>query len=351
MSQNPFSISFGRINEKIIEREQEIKPIFEDFDSEPTRNTIYILTGPRGFGKTVTLGHIIDVYKDKKDWVVARLSQSDNMLEQMASLLYENGLSKLKSLKIEFSFSFQGFSFCVKGEKPISSIHVYLNNLLEYFKKKGVHALVAIDDVAKNKGMLDFIRVYQGFLIDHYDVRLLITGLAKNVSKLETDRSLTFLFRAPKIQLSPLSIQAIAISYQNTFDISESESLRLAKTTKGYALAYQILGDILYKSIEKNLNSKVLKEFDLKLSEWSYEIIWSELTIKEQQILSIIADGFSSNKDLMEKLSDTSKGNLAIYKKKLAQEGLINVLVRGKCTFTLPRFAEFIHMRKLLIDD
>lgn len=314
MSQNPFSISFGRINEKIIEREQEIKPIFEDFDSESTRNTIYILTGPRGCGKTVTLGHIIDVYKDKKDWVVARLSQSDNMLEQMASLLY-------------------------------------LNNLLEYFKKKGVHVLVAIDDVAKNKGMLDFIRVYQGFLIDQYHVRLLMTGLAKNVSKLETDRSLTLLFRAPKIQLSPLSIQAIAISYQNNFDISESESLRLAKTTKGYALAYQILDDILYKSIEKNLNSKVLKEFDLKLSEWSYEIIWSELTIKEKQILSIIADGFSSNKDLMEKLNDTSKGNLAIYKKKLAQEGLINVSVRGKCTFTLPRFAEFIHMRKQLIDD
>lgn len=99
------------------------------------------------------------------------------------------------------------------------------------------------------------------------------------------------------------------------------------------------------------MNSKALKEFDLKLSEWSYEIIWSELTIKEQQILSLIADGFSSNKDLMEKLSDTSKGNLAIYKKKLAQEGLINVSVRSKCTFTLPRFAEFIHMRKLLIDD
>ena len=143
------------------------------------------------------------------------------MLEQLASLLYENGLSKLKSLKVEFSFSFQGISFQVKGEKPVSSIHVYLEKLFEYYNKKNIHILVAIDDVAKNKGMIDFVRAYQGFLIDHYDVRLLMTGLEKNISKLETDCSLTFLFRAPKIQLSSLSIPSIAYSYQETFNISE----------------------------------------------------------------------------------------------------------------------------------
>ena len=33
---NPFSISFGRINKKIIQRDDEIKPIFEDFNAEYT---------------------------------------------------------------------------------------------------------------------------------------------------------------------------------------------------------------------------------------------------------------------------------------------------------------------------
>ncbi len=91
--QNPFSISFGRTNEKIIQRDYQIASIFDDFNDINTRNTVYILTGPRGCGKTVTLSHILDCYKSKKDWVVARLTQSDNMLEQLASLLYENGLS------------------------------------------------------------------------------------------------------------------------------------------------------------------------------------------------------------------------------------------------------------------
>ena len=52
--------------------------------------------------------------------------------------------------------------------------------------------LEAIDGVTKNAGMVEFIQAYQGFLIDRYDVRLLMSGLAKNVSKLESDRSLTF---------------------------------------------------------------------------------------------------------------------------------------------------------------
>jgi energy-coupling factor transporter ATP-binding protein EcfA2 len=348
--ENPFSISFGRTNERIIQRDQEIQPIFEDFNEEHTRNTVYILTGPRGCGKTVTLSHVLDEYRNKKNWVVARLSQGDDMLEQMASLLYENGLTKLKSLKVEFSFSFQGISFQVKGDKPVSSIHVYLEKLLEYYQKKGIHVLVAIDDVTKNDGMVNFIRAYQGFLIDHYDVRLLMTGLNKNISKLETDKSLTFLFRAPKIQLSPLSIMSISYSYQTTFHISEQEAISLAKFTKGYAMAYQLLGDILFRNNATSLNVKLTKEFDLKISDWSYEIIWSELTENERKILTLISDGITSNQNIIEKLN-ISKGNLAIYKKKLSDEGLLNTSSRGKSDFSLPRFDKFIKYKNSLIND
>lgn len=345
--QSPFSISFGRTNEKIIQRNQEIEPIFEDFNAEHTRNTVYILTGPRGCGKTVTLSHILDEYRQKNDWIVARLTQGDNMLEQMASILYENGLLKLKSLKAEFSFSFQGLSFQVKGDKPVSSIHVYLEKLLDYYNKKNIHVLVAIDDVAKNDGMINFVRAYQGFLIDHYDVRLLMTGLEKNISKLESDRSLTFLFRAPKIQLSPLSISSIAYSYQTTFNITEENAVKLAKFTKGYAMAYQLLGDILFRNNVTSLTKDVVKEFDLKIGDWSYEIIYSELTETERKILTLVANGVSSNQEIMDKLN-MSKGNLAIYKKKLAQEGILDTTTRGKSEFQLPRFDNFIKMKEFI---
>ena len=136
MKENPFSISFGRVNQKAIDRQEEMAPIYDDFLAGSPRNTIYVITGPRGSGKTVALAGILENFRQRSDWVVARLSQGDNMLEQMASLLYEHGLTKFKFLKAEFSFSFHGVSFNVKGDKPATSIQTYLSDLLSYYKKR-----------------------------------------------------------------------------------------------------------------------------------------------------------------------------------------------------------------------
>ncbi len=347
---NLFSPLINKSNMNFIERDKEIQPIFEDFNSEYVRNTVYTITGPRGCGKTVTLSHILDIYRAKDDWIVARLTQSKNMLEQLASILYDTGVSKIKQLKLEFSFSFSGLTFQIKGEKPVTSISTYLEKLFKYFTDKGIHILIAIDDVAKNEEIIEFVRAYQGFLIDHYDIRLLMTGLRKNITKLENDKTITFLHRSPKIMLSSLSIPLIADSYRETFNIEETEAIKLAKFTKGYAMAYQLLGDILFRNNVTTLSEKIIREFDLKIGEWSYDIIWDELTISEQNILTEIAKNKSSNQEIMDSLG-ISKGNLAIYKKKLADEGIINTSLRGKSEFVLPRFDNYIlEKEKYLLD-
>lgn len=132
--------------------------------------------------------------------------------------------------------------------------------------------------------------------------------------------------------------------------MNEDEALQVAKLTKGYALAYQILGDILFRKEKNEITSSILKEFDKDLAEWSYDIIWSKLTIKEKEILTAVAQGFSSNQEIMEKLS-MSKGNLAIYKKQLSQEGLLNVSIRGKLQFSLPRFDRYVIIQKKLEEN
>lgn len=269
------------------------------------------------------------------------------MLEQMASLLYEHGLTKLKFLKTEFSFSFHGVSFNVKGDKPATSIQTYLSVLLSYYKKKGIRVLVAIDDVAKNKDMTDFVNAYQGFIIDNHDVCLLMTGLRKNISKLQSESSLTFLVRAPKLQLKPLSLWSIAFSYLSTFEISQEESLALAKETKGYAMAFQTLGDILFRSGKKALDQVVLEEYDSRLGEWSYDIIWKDLSKREKEILSLVAEGKKDNESISSALG-ISKANLGNYKKGLEEEGILDSSTRGTFEFALPRFDSFIRLRRIL---
>lgn len=41
-----------------------------------------------------------------------------------------------------------------------------------------------------------------------------------------------------------------------------------------------------------------------------------------------------------------NKGGLAVYKNKLAKEGLIDTSKRGEIDFKLPRFKEFIALKK-----
>ena len=347
MKENPFTISFGRVNKKAIDRQEEMTPIYDDFLAESPRNNIYIITGPRGSGKTVALANILEDFKGRKDWVVARLSESSNMLEQMASLLYEHGLTKLKFLKTEFSFSFHGVSFNVKGDKPATSIQTYLSDLLSYYKKKGIRVLVAIDDVAKSKDMMDFIKAYQGFVIDKHDVCLLMTGLRKNIAALQSSSSLTFLVRAPKLQLKPLSLWAIASSYRSTFEISQEESLVLAKATKGYAMAFQVLGDILFRSNKKALDQAVLEEYDSRLSEWSYDFIWKDLSERDKEILSLVSEGKTTNEQILQSLP-VSKQNLTNSKRSLVEEGILEGPSRGEFEFSLPRFDSFIRLRKIL---
>lgn len=103
--------------------------------------------------------------------------------------------------------------------------------------------------------------------------------------------------------MPPLSLKAIALSYQETFHVKEDESIKLAKATKGYAMAYQILDDILFRTKKVSLTQKVLQEYDFNLGQWSHEIIWSELTEKEKEILSLIADGICTNKNLQDHLN------------------------------------------------
>lgn len=87
-------------------------------------------------------------------------------------------------------------------------------------------------------------------------MRLLMTGLYENVSKLQNEKSLTFLYRTPKIQMDPLSIGAITSNYATYLKIDYDKAIKLAKFTKGYAFAYQTLGFILFEKNKKILMMK-----------------------------------------------------------------------------------------------
>lgn len=336
---NPFDITFGKLPTKFIERPEIQEEILTSLYSG--KQTIYILTGARGSGKTVALTTIANEIKKESNWIIIDLNPLEDLLEQLAASLYQKG--KLNKLFIdkEFSFSFKGISFSISGKNPVTNIFNLIALMLEYLKKKKIYVLLTIDEVTNNEYMRVFAHSFQSFIRSDYNISVIMTGLYDNISNLENEKTLTFLYRAPKIQLMPLSLRSIAYSYINQLNMEEDDAIEAAKITKGYAFAYQLLGYILFKNDKRHVDKSVLQELDLLLDERAYSKIWSELTNREKEIVSSIANNKTSNKELLEALNMKSN-SLSSYKISLSKKGIIDVRKRGVASFMLPRFKEFI---------
>lgn len=181
--------------------------------------------------------------------------------------------------------------------------------MFAYLKKKNKRVLITIDDVSSNQNMRSFVCTYQQMIREGYPIFLLMSGLYENVSELERNKSLTFFLRTPKPILKPLNLASIAYSYKKFLNIDDAKAATYAKLTKGYAYAYQLLGSLLYKN---GTDSDVLDEYDLKLNENAYSLIWETLTPKERATLKEVANS-EKNKDILSSL-EMNNGNPQTYK-------------------------------------
>jgi len=341
--QNPFSITFGKVPENQICRIKDQDDIISDFLSESPSNYAYFLTGVRGSGKTVMLTSIASYFQKKDDWLVIDPGPKDNLLENIASEIYENGPVKHAFLKSELSFSFHGLAFSLKGKEPITSVNTLLKRMLDIIKKKGKKVLITIDEVDNSLQMKNFVQEYQSLIRQKYPVMLLMTGLYENVSKLQDDKALTFLYRTPKIQMGPLALNTIANSYQERLGVDSNEARKLALITKGYA--YQVLGYLMFDKEKKAIDNQILSLFDQYLADYVYDKAYSDISSKEKEILKEFKTNDSVEvKNILERTGLTNS-SFSVYRKRLINEGLIFSPSYGALEFTLPRFNEYLQFK------
>lgn len=337
---NPFVLTFGKKPSQFISRPKDIQKIVDSFKADEPSDQVFILTGIRGCGKTSTLTVISKMFIDEKDWIVIDLNSEKDLLEGLASELYQNSKVKILFSKKEFSFSFKGISFSIEGNTPILTVETLIRTMLEKIQKKGKKILITIDEVTNNDYMKIFAKAFQSMVRFDFPVYLLMTGLYENISKLQDDKSLTFLYRAPKIYLQSLNINSIAYSYKRIFNLTEDDALKMANLTNGYAYAYQVLGYLVFNN-KGLLSDDVLVEYDQYLQEFVYDKLWSELSSIEQEILLKFSDSPISVKELIKELNITNS-YFSNYRDRLIKRGLIYSPSYGNLKLTLPRFNVFL---------
>lgn len=337
---NPFTVDFGREPKEMIPRTRMMGELMESFTADHPSSHVYIVTGVRGSGKTVFMTEVCKELQQDPDWVVIELNPELDLLQGLASKLSEE--KKLKGIfnAASINLSWFGIGLQIEGTEPIRDIEVALARILESLKKHRKRVLIAIDEVSNSPEMKVFASAYQILLRQDLPVFLIMTGLFENVRALQDEKTLTFLYRAPRIALEPLNIGRMTDSYARIFGIKQSEALEMARKTKGYSFAFQVLGFFTWKY--RNDPQRVMSEYKQYLEEYVYEKIWSELSEGDRRTLYAIADtDGGSVKEIREKLSMTSN-QFTPYRTRLIRKGIISGETYGIVQFELPLFDEFV---------
>ncbi len=341
---NPFTISFGRQPAQFISRPVETNEIIENFEQEPPSSQVYMLTGVRGSGKTVLMTDIAKELAKRENWIVVELSTERDMLTSLAAKLCSRPELFALFVEAKLNFSLLGFGVEVKNAAPISDIETALARMLGVIRSAGKKLLVTVDEAVNNPNVRVFASTFQIFMRQDYPVFLLMTGLYDNIHNLQNEKTLTFLYRAPKITLGALNLTSIRLQYAKIFGISMKEAGRMADLTMGYPFAFQVLGYLYWNSRDAKTLDEVLPEYDRYLEEYVYSKIWSELSETDKQIVAVMAaTGKTKVGEIREEVAMKPE-KFSVYRERLKRKGVIDTSRYGAVTFALPRFDVFVRM-------
>ena len=121
----------------------------------------------------------------------------------------------------------------------------------------------------------------------------------------------------------------------------------MTELTKGYPFAFQVLGYLYWEYRADKKLEEILPEYDQYLDEYVYSKIWSELSMQDKEILTVISvTGETRVKNIRESLNMNS--NLfSVYRERLKRKGVVDTREYGRMSLALPRFDEFVKIRQL----
>lgn len=337
---NPYNPMFGTPPEAYIHRYKEENQILNEFCAPNARPLSYMIIGARGMGKTVLMNELANRFETFPEWVVVRLNPNRNMVESLMRKLsgHKKVAPIIKSAKLNLSF----FSLTI-GKSDTSQIkdeEDAITEIIKELKKDGKRVLIAVDEATNTETMKAFASSYQTLVGQKLPVYLLMTGLYENVSSLKNVKNLTFLYRMPRVFLSPLQQSEISENYRDVFLLNESEANEMAAYTKGFSYGFQLLGKIAWDN--EGDYKPFLSDYRRDLYEMVYEKVWDEMSPKDKELAYSIASTPDGRvKSIREKLK-WEPNELSPYKDRLLKKGIILSPSYGHLEMALPYFKGFV---------
>lgn len=360
---NPFTPVVGKVPAFMAGRDNIIADMEELFDEGPSSpSVISLLVGARGTGKTALLSYFARE-AEGKGWVAAQVSCEKGILEEIYShairsaehLIDSAPKKKLKSVSIT---KIGALEWDNAQEEP-RSWRTKMENILDALADTDTGLLITVDEVNSSiPEMTTLVSAFQHFIDEDRKVALLMAGLPYGLSTLLSGKTTSFLRRAARYNLGPISDygvrEALVVTMVKGGKTFKPEALdKAVEAINGFPYMLQLVG---YRAWRISSDRTTINVQDIEnaisiaqaeLEERVYEATWFELTPADKEFLYALLedDSVTLQSTLASRLGKTS-AHVSRYKKRLLQEGVIQEKSRGVIEFCLPGFRNYAAQMK-----
>lgn len=271
---NPFKPTAGKMPPVLIGRESTIDDFSEALENgvgAPGR--IMLVTGQRGFGKTVMLTEFRRIAK-AQHWETIGETASEGLVARLVQALAPTGMH-LDQADLSPSVGIAGIATASLGQarfsaasNPLTLRNVLNKRLASRKIGKGKGILITIDETqaASREDLVAIATAVQHVIADSDEsdtpdtekkgVAVVFAGLPYMVNELLDNEVTTFLRRALRRELDNVPIVDVKNAFLETVAesgkrIAEADALEAARKTDGYPYMVQLVGYYMWQSAQR----------------------------------------------------------------------------------------------------
>lgn len=268
MSQrNPFRPSFGVSPLYLAGREESLQDFrlgLAEGIGSPYR--AMLVSGSRGIGKTVFLNEVEGV-AEQEGWVVLRAYPDSHLIEHLIKTTIPAALDSLGeglATRTITGASIAGIgsvSTSVEAaEKPVPTLISKLRQLAKLVQQREAGVLLTVDEVQSVEPELlhELATAVQDLIRDEFDIAFVAAGLPYGINTLLQHDGTTFLRRAERVELMPVTNAEAKDVIINTVQdggktITDDAATAAAEVSEGYPYLVQLVGSMIwtYASVAK----------------------------------------------------------------------------------------------------
>ncbi|MDO4798532.1 MAG: ATP-binding protein [Coriobacteriales bacterium] len=371
MRVNPFKPTAGKMPPILIGREDVIADFAEGIaNGAGAPGRLMLLSGQRGFGKTVLLTQLARV-AEANGWVAVREVAAGGMCERIVQSL-EMAKPYVAKAEINPAISLGGVTASVGkisvGSPSALNIRTAVARCFRTLSPgKGV--LVTVDEAqAANRDELVALSTAVQQIIADQDMRdvpdsekhgiaFVFAGLPSVVDDLVNDEVLTFLRRAMRQDLGPVMVPDVRNAYQQSMQesglrIEDAEALAAARASGGHPFLVQLIGYYMWQSARRR-GSDVVEMRDVKRSIEDAGIAFEDavcaptykgLTSAQKVFLNMMATDYPSSSAVSEvsRRAGKSRSWGLKYRESLIRAHVIEPLGDGRVSFAVPYMGTYV---------